>query len=133
MRQPRSSALVILLHRHDENKPSLRRRNYKSSTTSVHSGLKKLRYIDDISSIYRVSFGFNTKQDIDYRLTEKSIKKSNLSSIYQIQSDISDSKRYIEDTAGCVEIPKIAEDYAQNSNRIFKQIFKFSNLCKVQT
>ena len=27
--------------------------------------------------------------------------------IYQIQSDISDSKRYIEDITGCVEIPKI--------------------------
>ena len=88
---------------------------YDEATTKVqqlqfHSVLKNLRYIDDISSIYRVSVGFDTKQDIHYRLTEKSVKKSDLSLIYRIQSDISDSKRYIEDTVGCVEIPKIVED-----------------------
>ena len=81
-------------------------------------------------------------------------KKSDLSSIYRIQSDILDSKPYIKDIARCLEVPKIQtkfiedwvqnsnrnfiqtkfiEDWVQNSNRNFKQSFKFSKLCKVQT
>ena len=46
-------------------------------------------------------------------------------------------KRYIKDTSGCVEIPKIQtkiiEDWVQNSDINFKQSFKFSKLWKVQT
>ena len=60
-----------------------------------HSGLKKSGYIDDISLIYRVSVGFDTKQRIDYRSTEKSVKNRTYrryigyKAIYHIQSDIS--------------------------------------------
>ena len=57
--------------------------------------------------------------------------------IYRIQNNISDSKQFIEDIAGCVEIPKIQtkiiEDWVQNLDRNFKQSFKISKLCKVQT
>ena len=97
----------------------------------IQAGLKKYGYIDDISCIGRLGCKIRHRLLFNGKIGKKIRLIIDILSIYQIQSDISDSKRYIEDTAGCVEIPKIQtkiiEDWVQKFKQKFQtkfQIFK---------
>ena len=74
-----------------------------SHESTLQTRLKKLGYIDDISCIGRLRYETRHRLAFDGKIG----LIVDILPIYRIQSDISDSKQYIEDIVGCVEIPKI--------------------------